>query len=166
MQIERINVFQHAIIVVFTEKYSESIFGVHCKKRNKRVWMQAKCTSLKIQMNIHRDCFARDSLENPISKHIELNRKKKKKKKLLHQALHPLLVHNAWFSLFQQVTEQKKVGIQQYVSLFFTVKIYINRCYQPAEATGGIWDRLTSNVMKQYNKPRKNLLYLALLPFY
>lgn len=40
--------------------------------------MHAKCTSLKIQMNVHRDRFARDSLEELISKHIELNRKKKK----------------------------------------------------------------------------------------
>lgn len=67
------------IIAVFTAKISEIIFDVHCKKRNKTVWIYAKCTSLKIQMNIHRDCFARDSLEKLISKHTELKKKKKKK---------------------------------------------------------------------------------------
>lgn len=125
--------------------------------------MQAKCTSLKIQMNIHRDCFARDSLENPISKHIELNRKKNKSFFIRPYIPYLFIMH--CFHYFHK-SEQTKVGIQQYVSLFFTVKIYINRCFQPAEATGGIWDRLTSNIMKQYNKPRKTLLYLAFLLFY
>lgn len=63
--------------------------------------MHAKCTSLKIQMNIHRDRFARDSLEKLISKHIELNRKKKKKS-FLDQALRSLFVCNALFSLLQK----------------------------------------------------------------
>lgn len=85
------NIFQRMIIAVFTAKNSEIIFDVHCKKRNKTVWIYAKCTSLKIQMNIHRDCFARDSLEKLISKHTELNREIKKKPKkhtYLDQALH------------------------------------------------------------------------------
>lgn len=90
--------FQHMIIVVFTAKISESIFGVHCKKRSKKVWMYAKCT-LKIQMNIHRHYFARDSLEKLISKHTELNRKKKS---FLDQALHSLFVHNALVLLPQR----------------------------------------------------------------
>lgn len=93
------NIFQHMIIVVFTAKISESIFGVHCKKGNKRVWMYAKCTSLKIQMNIYRDCFARDSLEKLISKHILLNRKKNSG---LDQALHSLFVHNVLVLLLQR----------------------------------------------------------------
>lgn len=62
--------------------------------------MYAKCTPLKIQMNIHSDCFARDSLEKLISKNTELNRNPKKS--TLHQAPHSLFFHNALFSLLQR----------------------------------------------------------------
>lgn len=61
--------------------------------------MDDKHTSLKIQMNIHRDFFARDSLEKLISKHIELNGKKKN---VLDHALYSLFVHNALFLLLQR----------------------------------------------------------------
>jgi len=71
--------------------------------------MFAKGVFLKIQMNIYRHCFARASLEKPISKHAELNRKKT----FLDQALHSLFVHNAFFSLLKKVTEQTKLGTQQ-----------------------------------------------------
>lgn len=65
-------------------------------------------------MNIHRDRFARDSLEKLISKHIELNRKKKKKAFWIRPYILYLFVMHC-FHYCKNVTEQTKLGIQQSV---------------------------------------------------
>lgn len=109
------NIFQHIIIAVFTAKISEIIFDVHCKKRNKTVQIYAKCTSLNIQMNIHRDCFARDSLEKLISKHIELNRKKKKTAIWIRPYIPYFFVMHCSAYHKKKVTGQNKLGTLQSV---------------------------------------------------